>query len=148
MELKPIAITNKKGFTLVELMIVVIIIGILTAVGVPLYLGYVKDAKISSAQAVIGTIVNAEKVHHQKTGSFVAVSNADFVAGPTGNDLRIDVRDATQYWELTVDNVVADTSFDITAKGVAGTDYEDTTVKLSYNIAADETWTVDGVAWP
>ena len=148
MRLKHTTISNKKGFTLVELMIVVIIIGILTAVGVPLYLGYVKDAKIGSAQAVIGTIVNAEKVHHQKTGGFVAVANADFVAGPAGNDLKIDVRDATQYWELTVDNVVAATSFDVTAKGVAGTDYADTEVILAYSIAADEAWTVDGAAWP
>ena len=65
---------NKKGFTLVELMIVVIIIGILTAVGVPLYLGYVKDSKVASAKAVIGTITNAEKVEHQKK-RFVSRSN-------------------------------------------------------------------------
>ena len=137
-------IRNKKGFTLVELMIVVIIIGILTAVGVPLYLGYVKDAKVSSAKAVIGTIVNAEKVEHQKTGSFKPVTTEQFEGDPADNPLGIDVRDACQYWTIVVDNVVADTSFDVTATGKAGTDYEDTEVKLSYSRTADEVWTVDG----
>jgi prepilin-type N-terminal cleavage/methylation domain-containing protein len=96
---------NRKGFTLVELMIVVIIIGILTAGGVPLYLGYVKDAKVSSAKAVIGTIVNAEKVEHQKSGIFKAVTQAQFEGDPADNPIRIDVRDATQYWTLVVDSV-------------------------------------------
>ena len=38
---------NQKGFTLIELLIVVAIIGILAAVGVPMYQGYVLNAKIS-----------------------------------------------------------------------------------------------------
>ena len=137
---------NKKGFTLVELMIVVIIIGILTAVGVPLYLGYVKDSKVASAKAVIGTITNAEKVEHQKSGSFLAVTTPEFEGDPANNPIRIDVRDATQYWTLVVDNVVAATSFDITATGKLLTDYADTTVKLEYSRTADEVWYVDGVA--
>ncbi|MBN2467720.1 MAG: pilin [Deltaproteobacteria bacterium] len=145
MKLTKLRRKNEKGFTLVELMIVVIIIGILTAVGVPLYLGYVKDAKVSSAKAVIGTIVNAEKVAHQKTGSFEAVTALVFEGDPAANPISIDVRDATQYWTLVVDNVVADTSFDVTATGKAGTDYSDTTVKLGYSRIADEQWWVDGV---
>ncbi|RLA95036.1 MAG: prepilin-type cleavage/methylation domain-containing protein [Deltaproteobacteria bacterium] len=132
---------NKKGFTLVELMIVVIIIGILTAVGVPLYLGYVKDAKVSSAKAVIGTIVNAEKVEHQKTGSFKEVTTEQFEGDPANNPLGIDVRDATQFWTLSVTDVDAD-GFKVTATGKAGTDYEDTEVILDYSRSGDETWTI------
>ena len=132
---------NKKGFTLVELMIVVIIIGILTAVGVPLYLGYVKDAKVSSAKAVIGTIVNAEKVEHQKTGSFKEVTTEQFEGDPANNPLGIDVRDATQFWTLSVTDVDAD-GFKVTATGKADTDYEDTEVILDYSRSGDETWTI------
>lgn len=127
---------NMKGFTLVELMIVVIIIGILTAVGVPLYMGYVRSAKAASAQAVIGTIVNAEKLYHQRNGTFVDV--ADFTTA--SNVLNIDVRDATQYWTIAVSGSTA-TQFTVTATGKAGTDYAGIVVSLAYDSASAETWT-------
>ena len=39
----------KKGFTLIELLIVVAIIGILAGVGIPMYNGYMADAKINAS---------------------------------------------------------------------------------------------------
>ncbi len=45
---------KQKGFTLIELLIVVAIIGILAAVGIPMYQGYIADAKINGTKEAAG----------------------------------------------------------------------------------------------
>ncbi len=51
---------NKKGFTLIELMIVVAIIGILAAVAVPAFLNYITRSKTSEAPNLLKTLTESE----------------------------------------------------------------------------------------
>ncbi len=58
---------NKKGFTLIELMIVVAIIGILAAVAIPAYQDYIARAQVSEAVVLLaGTKSHVSEYTHQK----------------------------------------------------------------------------------
>lgn len=52
----------KKGFTLVELIVVIAIIGVLAAILVPTMLGYVENSRITSADQIAKTIKDAAQV--------------------------------------------------------------------------------------
>ncbi len=65
--------TNRKGFTLIELMIVVAIIGILAAVAIPGFMQYIKNSKTSEAKTNLnalskGAVAYFEAEHYSPDG--------------------------------------------------------------------------------
>ena len=63
-------IKTKKGFTLVELVIVIVIVGILSVISVPIYRGYVEKAMMTEGKVLIGAIAKAELAYHVEHGYF------------------------------------------------------------------------------
>ena len=75
---------TKKGFTLVELMIVVAIIGILAAVAYPSYTGYVKKANRADAIDSLLSLAGRMEEFYMNTDSYAGATVG--VAGTVGSD--------------------------------------------------------------
>jgi type IV pilus assembly protein PilA len=60
---------SKKGFTLVELMVVVVILGILVAIAVPIYNSITGDAEKKACHANLRTIDGAKTQYAASTGT-------------------------------------------------------------------------------
>ena len=61
---------NQKGFTLIELMIVVAIIGILAAVAIPAFMDYMKKGKRSEAELNLNAIGKSGKTYYVENSQF------------------------------------------------------------------------------
>jgi type IV pilus assembly protein PilA len=81
--MKPILKRNQKGFTLIELMIAVCIVGILTAIALPAYINYVVRAQLSEAFTLVGGVKTAIEEQYTITGDLQTIM-ADGGAGVRG----------------------------------------------------------------
>lgn len=64
-----------KGFSLVELLVVVALIGILSAIAIPAYNGYIDSVKTSSAQNSLRLIYLAEVEQFSDNGEYYSVTS-------------------------------------------------------------------------
>jgi len=59
---------SRKGFTLIELMVVILIVGILASVAIPILRGRIDAAKWSEGKAMMGSIGTAIRSYHAEKG--------------------------------------------------------------------------------
>lgn len=76
--------TREMGFTLVELMIVVLIIGILVSIAVPIYAQASTDAQYKACQSNQRTLSGVVTIYISDGDSTAAASAGQFAAGGSG----------------------------------------------------------------
>ena len=83
--------TNKQkkqqGFTLIELMIVVAIIGVLSAVAIPAYKSYVTKSELASGATTVRNLLTNIDMFQQENGTYVGMTLADVGASQTMSGL-------------------------------------------------------------
>lgn len=58
---------DKRGFTLIELVIIIVILGIIAAVAIPKYVDMVTEAKVSAAKGALGGLRSAISIYYANT---------------------------------------------------------------------------------
>jgi type IV pilus assembly protein PilA len=121
--------TMQKGFTLMELMIVVAIIGILAAVAIPQYQDYTVKAKLSKVMNYAKPIQTALALNNQEQGSFPTTADAWTTLGLSGSPA------ATT--EVSAVVVAATTgAISITLRGIKATNVDGGTLTLSPSLGS------------
>ena len=108
---------SRKGFTLIELMIVVVIIGILAALAIPRFMATSGKAKKSEAKTVLKQLYQLERAYFQEHDAYVAGANT---AGLVATNLGFDDPGADARYDYSV--TVAGNTFTATATELADAD--------------------------
>ena len=122
--------TNNKGFSLVELIVVIAIMAILAAVAIPTFSGFISKANVASDESFINDVTYAAKIAHTVEG---VVSDVEVTAdkGGVATQITYTVTDSE-------DNVV---TYTITSATAVAADPNTASTEAAEDVAASIDWT-------
>ncbi len=109
--------SNQAGFTLIELMVVIVIIGILAAIVVPRMVGASDEAKVTAARAQISSFRTALDMYRLQIGSYPSTSEGleALISNETGRNFLDQDAIPLDPWN---------NPYEYTSPGPQGHDYE------------------------
>jgi prepilin-type N-terminal cleavage/methylation domain-containing protein len=124
---------NRKGFTLIELMVVVIIVGILAAVAIPIYRANIRKAAASEGAALLGAVLTSQKVYYAEYSTYASSPSA----------LSVDTIGNKYFTSFTLSGVSASGFTASTTSSTAPAD--GVTVQMQYTNAGGATISYSGL---
>ncbi|MDR9786150.1 MAG: type II secretion system protein GspG [Peptococcaceae bacterium MAG4] len=95
-------LNNEKGFSMIEMMVVLIIIAVLMAGGIKFYLGYIENSRVTKAKAQISTMQAALDAYYAEQSKYPAdkagLLNAGIAATEDESTDRIITIEAEDPW--------------------------------------------------
>lgn len=130
----------QRGFTLIELMIVVVIIGVLASIAIPSYNDYVLRGKLTEAHTELATMRVKMEQFFQDTRDYSSACTAGTVATtPTGKYFTYACTLAANTYTVTATGV--------TAQGTGGFKYTINHNNVRATTEVPTGWTTNATCW-
>jgi prepilin-type N-terminal cleavage/methylation domain-containing protein len=111
---------GKKGFTLIELIVVVIVVGILATIAIPQYLKATEKAKGAKAKSACTLIAQAEKLYRADQDIYIASATSSLGTDFT-DYIELNQIDNDTDWSYTAVTADGTTQLTVTATRLNGT---------------------------
>ncbi|MEK7252021.1 MAG: prepilin-type N-terminal cleavage/methylation domain-containing protein [Actinomycetota bacterium] len=127
-----------EGFTLIELMVVVMIIAVLIAIAIPSFLGFRKSAQDRSAQSEVRNVLLSEKAYWLDNGNYTG-TDADIIvfepnavmAALPADGVAIDLRDTDSDIVCVTRTAASGNTFSVWESASGGTYYGATNLQAA-----------------
>ena len=87
------------GFTLVELVIVIVIVGVLSVLALPIYKNQARRAVLSEGKSLLNSIHTAQKIYYAEYGTFYSAGD---VSDGYNSVLDVDARDNKHFTSYSI----------------------------------------------
>jgi type IV pilus assembly protein PilA len=115
--------SSERGFTVIELLVVIIIIGILLAIAVPSYLGFRDRASNDAAKANLRAALPSAEAYYVDNGAYTGMEAADLAAIDSGISPTLTVVSVTKSTYCLADTVSGKT-WSVAGPGPSSADFK------------------------